>query len=139
MIYCFEASRINIVRLKENEEELRRVINIFKFKRYSLSPSEVTHETETKLAAFYTEKYLDALQKVGTELASTELQPADDLAFLATNSLVSLWKLTADDGYLCTAATLLEYVLTRSKQSFLARLLLVRIYRLLGVSIDHGL
>ncbi|KAL9715211.1 mitochondrial distribution and morphology [Leucoagaricus gongylophorus] len=116
----------------ENEEELRRVINIFKFKRYSLSPSEVTHETETKLAAFYTEKYLDALQKVGTELASTELQPADDLAFLATNSLVSLWKLTADDGYLCTAATLLEYVLTRSKQSFLARLLLVRIYRLLG-------
>jgi len=139
VICHLETSRINGVRLKENEEELHRVINVLKFKRYSISPAEVTHETETKLEALYIEKYFDALQKVGIGLASTELQPADDLAFLATNSIISLWKLTADDGYLCTAAALLEYVLTRSQQSFLARLLLVRIYRLLGMSIYHGL
>lgn len=124
----------------ETEDELRRVINIFKLKRYNLPPSEVTHEVETKLATLYTEKYLDALKKVGTELASTETQPADDLALLATNSLVNLWKLTADDGYLYTAAALLEYALTRSKQAFLARLSLVRIYRLLGaptLALEH--
>ncbi|KAJ3568563.1 hypothetical protein NP233_g5635 [Leucocoprinus birnbaumii] len=116
----------------ETEEELRRVINIFKLKRYNLSSSEVTHEAETKLAALYIQTYLEALKKVGTDLASTEAQPADDLALLTTQSLVNLWKLTADDGYLYNAAALLEYALTRSKQAFLARLSLVRIYRLLG-------
>jgi N-terminal acetyltransferase B complex non-catalytic subunit len=65
-------------------------------------------------------------------LASTELQPADDLALLAASSYVSLWKLTTDDGYLYSAVALLEYALIKSKQSYSAKLMLVRIYRLLG-------
>lgn len=95
--------------------------------------SEITHEAETARAALYTEKYLEAL-KFGTDLPSTELQPADDLALLGASSYVSLWKLTTDEGYLYAAATLLEYALTKSKQSYSAKFMLVRIYRLLGVS-----
>jgi N-terminal acetyltransferase B complex non-catalytic subunit len=109
-------------------------MNIYKLKRYNLTPSEITHESEIALATLYTERYLEALKKVGTELPSTEAQPADDLALLATSSLVNLWKLTAADGYLYTAAALLEYALTRSKQAFSARLSLIRIYRILGMS-----
>lgn len=45
---------------------------------------------------------------------------------------MSLWKLATDDGYLYSAVALLEYALTKSKQSYSAKLMLVRIYRLLG-------
>ncbi len=91
----------------------------------------MTVDGETARAELYTKAYLEGL-KLGVDLPNTELQPADDLALLAASSYVSLWKLTTDDGYLYTAIVLLEYVLTKSKQSFLARLMLIRIYRLLG-------
>lgn len=105
---------------------------MYKLQRYNLSASEITLDAETARATLYTEKYLEAL-KLGSDLPSTELQPADDLVLLAASSYVSLWKLTRDDGYLYTATALLEYALTKSKQSFLARLMLIRIYRLLGM------
>ncbi|KAF7778669.1 hypothetical protein Agabi119p4_3014 [Agaricus bisporus var. burnettii] len=113
------------------EDELARVINLLKLQRHNLLPSEITHDAETARAALYTEKYLQGL-KFGATLPSTELQPADDLALLAATSYVSLWKLTTDDGYLYSAVALLEYALTKSKQSYSAKLMLVRLYRLLG-------
>ena len=84
----------------------------------------------------YTKHYLSGL-KFGLNLPSTELQPADDLAILAGNSFVMLWKLTNDEGYLFSAATLLEFALTKSSQSFQSRLILIRIYRLLGKFLFH--
>lgn len=104
---------------------------MYKLKRYSLPTSEFTVEAETGRAELYTKAYLEGL-KLGVDLPSTELQSADDLVLLAANSYVSLWKLTGDDGYLRTTTALLEYALTKSKQSFLARLMLIRIYRILG-------
>ncbi|KXN86896.1 N-alpha-acetyltransferase 25, NatB auxiliary subunit [Leucoagaricus sp. SymC.cos] len=122
------------------QEQLRRLINLYKFQRYHLTSSEITHERETALAKLYTERYLEALKKTGFELPSTELHSADDLALLAASSFVSLWKLTAGDGYLYSAAALLEYGLTRSKHAFMFRLYLIRIYRLLSapnLALDH--
>jgi N-terminal acetyltransferase B complex non-catalytic subunit len=79
----------------------------------------------------YTDQYFEGL-KSGAELPATDLQPADDLAILAGNVFVTLWKLTSDENYLCNAVVFLEFALTRSKQSFQIRLMLIRIYRLLG-------
>ena len=111
--------------------ELRRLINSFKLLRYSTPSAAVTVEVELKRIVAYVRYYFEALP-LGEGLPSTELQHADDLMLLAGNAFVNLWKLTGDEGHLFNAVYLLEYALTKSTQSFLARLILIRIYRLLG-------
>lgn len=117
---------------KDDFPELRRSINVFKLLRFNTPSSEINVETELKCVAEYTKYYFEGLP-LGAGLPSTELQPADDLLLLAGNSLVNLWKLTGDDNYLFNAVYLLEFGVTKSKQSFMARLILIRIYRLLGM------
>lgn len=111
--------------------ELRRLVNSHKSLRYNLKPSDITVESETALATLYIQQYLEGL-KLGLDLPSSELQPADDLVLLAGNVFVNLWKLTSDEKYLHNATALSEFALTKSKQSFQTRLMLIRIYRLLG-------
>lgn len=117
--------------VKNSSNELRRLINAQKLLRYNLTPSELTVEAETNRMLLYAKYFIEGLP-LGSSLPSSELQPADDLALLAGNALINLWKLSADEGYLHTAAALLEFALTKSQQSFQARLILIRIYRLLG-------
>ncbi|CAK5277392.1 unnamed protein product [Mycena citricolor] len=122
-----------------SEPLLRRLINLHKLLRYNLPSSEVDEATESGRASLYTQLYLQALP-LGADLPPTELQPADDLAILAGGVFVNLWKLSSDDKYLYSAASLLEFALTKSKQAFQMRILLVRIYRLLGapaMALEH--
>ncbi|KAF8625781.1 hypothetical protein AX15_005171 [Amanita polypyramis BW_CC] len=114
-----------------NPGELHRLINAYKLSRYKLSASDITVDAEAERAALYIKHYLAGLE-LGLDLPSSELQPADDLAILAGNSLVILWRLTNDEGYLFRAVSLLEFALTKSRQSFQSRLVLIRLYRLLG-------
>lgn len=88
-------------------------------------------EKELIRVTAYTRYYFEGLA-LGAGLPSTELQPADDFALLAANAFVALWKLTGNDNHLMDATYLLEFALSRSKQSFLTRLILIRLYRLLG-------
>ena len=111
--------------------ELSRLVNSFKILRFSLIESYISVEMELARVETYLKYYLEALP-LGAHLPSTELQPADDLALLAGNTLVNLWTLTRHDGHLLSASYLLEFGLTKSKQSFLMRLMLIRIYRILG-------
>lgn len=70
--------------------------------------------------------------KLGVNLPDTELQPVDDLVILAGQTYVNLWKMTNDSTYLCKAVALLEFGLSKSKQSYRIRMLLIRLYQLLG-------
>ncbi|KAJ7063373.1 actin cytoskeleton organization protein [Mycena amicta] len=115
----------------DNSNTLRRLINSHKLLRYTLTSDELTVSAESARATLYTTQYLHGL-KFGSGLPPTELQPADDLVILAANTFVNIWQLTDDEKYLYNAAALLEFALTKSKQAFQMRLLLVRIYRLLG-------
>ena len=116
---------------QSTEPDFRRTVNIHLLLRRNLPTSEITPELESSRASQYLQEYLEAL-KLGTSLPNTELQPADDLAILAAQVFVNIWRLTDDDAPLYNAACLLEFGLTRSAQSFKMRLLLVRIYTLLG-------
>ena len=130
--FFFKASSIDLSPLtKTTAKELIRSINSYKLLRHNLSQSELTVEAETARLILYIQQYLNGL-KLGVDLPPTELQYADDLALLASNVFVNLWRLTSEDGYLLNAAVLLEFALTKSNQSFQARLILIRIYRLLG-------
>jgi N-terminal acetyltransferase B complex non-catalytic subunit len=93
-------------------------------------------ETELQCVDEYIKCYFEGLS-LGVNLPSTELQPADDCLLLAVNAFINLWKLTGEENYLLNAVYLLELGVTKSKPSFQARLMLIRIYRLLGKSLGH--
>ncbi|KAF4576791.1 hypothetical protein EYR36_004771 [Pleurotus pulmonarius] len=119
--------------------ELQRRINVHKLFRFNLATSQLTLEAETTRASLYFTEYLQALP-LGANLPNTELQPADDLAILAGCAYVNLWTISKEEKYLYIAASLLEYGLLKSNASFLMRLMLVRIYRLLGaptLALEH--
>lgn len=99
--------------------------------RNNLTESDLTVEAEQSRATIYTKQYIHALP-LGANLPSTELQPADDLAILAGTTFVNLWALTQDEKYLYQTSALLEFALTKSQQCFSIRLMLIRVYRLLG-------
>ena len=99
--------------------------------RYNIPSDELTVDAELFNANVYTTQYLEALV-VGKDLAVTDLQPADDLAILAGHSFVNLWSITQDEKHLYNAVSLLEFAVSKSKPSFRIRLMLIRLYRLLG-------
>nr|VWO98683.1 MAPKK kinase Kpp4 [Ganoderma boninense] len=119
--------------------DLWRYINAQKLLRYNLPPSALTPEAEIQRASQQVDAYLEGL-KLGKELPSYELQHSDDLAILASQAFVNVWKQTGDDTHLYSAAALLEYAISRSKTSYQVRLHLIRIYRLLGapsLALEH--
>lgn len=77
------------------------------------------------------ETYFKGL-KLGVDLPDTELQPADDLVILAGQTYVNLWKITNEMAYLYQAVAVLEFGCSKSKQSYLIHMLLIRLYQLLG-------
>ncbi|KAI0748133.1 N-acetyltransferase B complex non catalytic subunit-domain-containing protein [Daedaleopsis nitida] len=119
--------------------DLWRYINAQKLLRYNLTETQLSVEAETQRAIQCLDAYLDGL-KLGKDLPSYELQPADDLVILAAQVLVNNWKRTNDETFLYNAAALLEYAIGKSKMSYQIRLHLIRIYRLLGapsLALEH--
>lgn len=120
-----------LIYFQDSAAALPRGINALKLLRYNLPESEVTTELESARAAEYVQRYLEGLP-FGQELPDTELQPADDLVILAGQAYVNLWKLTGSEDHLYAAVSILEYASIKSKQSYRIRLLLLRLYHLLG-------
>ena len=116
-------------------DDLQRLINVRRLERYMLLDSEIAVESETARGLKFLHEYLDGLA-FGGDLPVTELQPADDLVLLAANALVMVWALSRSEEALYQAVTVLEYGLTKSRMSFQMRIMLVRIYRILGVWLD---
>lgn len=111
---------------------LARLINVFKLQRFSNKSARTETEEQADSAA-YLKAYFEALP-VGKDLPETELQPADDLAILAANALVSAWVIARKEPYLHQALVVLEYASSRSKQNYQFRVLAVRLYRLLAAN-----
>lgn len=118
--------------MQDTTDDLQQTINALKLVRYNLTPEELTPELENARAKQYLDVYLAGL-KLGADLPDTELQPADDLAILAGQTFVNLWKITSDVAYLYKAIALLDFALSKSKQSYLLRILLIRLYQLTGM------
>ncbi|KAK0228730.1 actin cytoskeleton organization protein [Armillaria fumosa] len=119
--------------------ELQRSTNRHKLLRHNLTQSDLTIEAELSYATLYTKQYLEGL-RLGKGLPTTELQPADDLAILAGHAFISLWVLSNDEKYLLNTVSLLEFASSKSKQSFRIRLMLIRLYRILGapsLALEH--
>ncbi|KAF8511363.1 N-acetyltransferase B complex non catalytic subunit-domain-containing protein [Gautieria morchelliformis] len=115
------------------ESNLRRLSNSCKLRRVTLCPEEITIESELESLQQLIRHYHNALP-LGKALPKTDLQPADDLAVLVGEVFVSLWSISNDPTHISNAAIFLESALTRSKHNYQFRLMLIRLYRLLGGS-----
>ena len=61
------------------------------------------------------------------------MQPADDLALLSAQALVSAYVLSSNDtAYLHQAVALLEFACGKSNKGYQLRMLLIRCYSILG-------
>ncbi|KAL4067946.1 N-acetyltransferase B complex non catalytic subunit-domain-containing protein [Scleroderma yunnanense] len=123
----------------ESVDSLQRLINIRKFQRHCLSEAEITVEAEITRGLQYLSEYMDGLT-LGKGLPVTELQPADDLLLLSAHAFVSAWTLSGSEDPLYNAVIVLEFGLSKSRMSFLMRMMLIRIYRILGapaLALDH--
>ena len=78
-------------------------------------------------------KYAETVP-AGAELKETELQHADPYGLLAAHYLIGLHKKTGDTVYIRRAVVVLEKLLVPSKYNAQARLLLVKLYCLLGAA-----
>ncbi|TKY87529.1 hypothetical protein EX895_003543 [Sporisorium graminicola] len=127
----------------KNELELKNNISIAKITR-TVQPSDtLTEQSEAQLASELLKQYLDGLS-VGASLPETEMQPADDLALLSVQALLSAYRLSGGKlVYLHQTIALLEFALTKSKKAYQLRMLLIRIYVLAGAfdraSVHYGL
>ncbi|KAI8880386.1 TPR-like protein, partial [Backusella circina FSU 941] len=77
-------------------------------------------------------QYQEALP-LGEGLEKTEMQYGDEFVILASHLLLDLYIQHKDTGYLIQAVTLLEMALEKSVYNFQIKLILVRLYVLLGV------
>lgn len=99
------------------------------------SSATPTPASEQALAKKYLNLYLEALP-LGEDLPETTLHPADDLAVLASEALISAFHSspTAPNPLtdLLNTLPILELAVSTSKYGYAARFLLLRMYRLLG-------
>ena len=126
---------------------VQRTINILRLQRLSSSSDATTVDSELQFAKRCLTLYLEALP-LGEELVSTELQPADDLALLAASTLLNAYHIQCQGqapsaetpalaqekfaSLLLDALVVLEQGASKSRWAYPFRLLLVRLYRLLG-------
>lgn len=106
-------------------------VNIRKLERF-LS----IHPTDNQALTIVNElwqQYQDALP-LGEELEKTEMQHGDEFIILAAHILLDLYNKDKKTSYLIQAITLLEIALIKSIHNFQIKLLLVRMYIMIGKS-----
>ncbi|ORX47178.1 hypothetical protein DM01DRAFT_1339199 [Hesseltinella vesiculosa] len=116
---------------KEKSAQVKNVyrsINVHKLKRFLRSNVD-----QDQLAYVDTlwQHYQEALP-LGEDLEKTEFQYGDDFVLLAGHVLFSLFEKTNDWVHVLRAITLLEVALQKSIYNFQIKLLLVRLYLVLG-------
>ncbi|CAE6517233.1 unnamed protein product [Rhizoctonia solani] len=111
---------------------LRRAVNVAKFLRTGKPTAEkISPEAEVGSARRYLKAYLDAAP-LCENYPETEQQPRDDFAIIAASAMVSAYIGSGKSSYLTQAVVILEYALSKSPFNARFRILLIRIYRLIG-------
>ncbi|QRV85892.1 phagocyte signaling-impaired protein [Ceratobasidium sp. AG-Ba] len=111
---------------------LRRAVNVAKLLRTGKPSAErIVPEDEAALARMYLKSYFEA-GSLCENFPPTEQQPRDDFAILAASALVSAYTGSGKASYLNEAVVILEFAHSKSPYNYRFRVLLIRLYRLLG-------
>ncbi|KAG9120166.1 hypothetical protein FRC07_004447 [Ceratobasidium sp. 392] len=127
-----------IEHLKEQTQDLsslngiRRAVNVAKMLRTGKPSAEaIVPEEEVNSASAYLKAYLDSAP-LCENFPPTEQQPRDDFAILAASALISAYTGSGKSSYLTEAVVILEYAHSKSPYNYRFRVLLIRLYRLIG-------
>ncbi|KAF9305110.1 N-alpha-acetyltransferase 25, NatB auxiliary subunit [Mortierella antarctica] len=118
----------------EKAETVKQIciqINIARFEHFVGLHTELSSTETTKLVNKLWRLYEDALP-FGKDLEETERQYGDDYAIMAAHLLISLHKQTKSYFPLLTAVFMMEHALNASKHNYQLKLVLIRVYELLG-------
>lgn len=83
------------------------------------------------LAQEYIDRYRHGLQ-FGGDLLPTDFQPADNYCLLAAHIFINVWEETGDETYITLVLSLLEQSLKSTPSNFQMKLLLMKIYNIIG-------
>ncbi|KAJ1038413.1 hypothetical protein NDA11_004240 [Ustilago hordei] len=112
----------------QSELDLRTNISIAKITRTIQPASTRTEASEAAIATSLLKQYHDGLS-IASCLPETEMQPADELALLGSQALLSCYRLSHGKlSYLHQTIALLEHALTKSQKGYQLRMLLIRTY-----------
>lgn len=109
--------------------KVRERINVAKLHRYCELTSRTDLGAALSNAAKYTQEYADALP-LGRGLEDTETQHGNPFVLLAAHWLIDA--AAHDQKHLIQAVVILEHAIRRSRADYQLKLLLIRLYRLLG-------
>ncbi|KAI7906285.1 N-acetyltransferase B complex non catalytic subunit-domain-containing protein [Cokeromyces recurvatus] len=115
-----------------NIKNVHKQVNIRKLERFLGLHSAVDVKEALEIVNTLWCEYQNALP-LGEGLEKTEMQYGDEFAILASHLLVDLYHQYKESSYLIQAISLLELALTKSIYNFQIKLILVRMYTLLGV------
>ncbi|KAF8928733.1 N-alpha-acetyltransferase 25, NatB auxiliary subunit, partial [Haplosporangium bisporale] len=118
----------------EKAETVKQIciqINITRFEHFVGLHSGLSSTEITNIVNKLWKLYEDALP-FGKDLEETERQYGDDYAIMAAHLLISLHKQTKSYFPLLTAVFMMEHALNASKHNYQLKLVLIRVYELLG-------
>ncbi|KAG0299446.1 N-alpha-acetyltransferase 25, NatB auxiliary subunit [Dissophora globulifera] len=112
-------------------KEITIQINLARFERSVGLQAKLNPTESMALVNKFWKLYEDALP-LGKDLSETERQYGDDYAIMAAHLLIDIHKETKSYFPLLNATFMLEQALSASKHNYQIKLVLVRIYELLG-------
>ncbi|KAF9114721.1 N-alpha-acetyltransferase 25, NatB auxiliary subunit [Mortierella sp. AM989] len=115
----------------ETVKEIIIQINIVRFERFVGLQSKLNSTEAMALVNKFWKLYEDALP-FGKDLEETERQYGDDYVIMASHLLIDIHKEAKSYVPLLNASFILEHALSASKHNYQIKLVLIRIYELLG-------
>ncbi|KAF9576942.1 N-alpha-acetyltransferase 25, NatB auxiliary subunit [Mortierella alpina] len=115
----------------ETVKEICIQINIVRFERFTGMHAKLNSTETMALVNQFWKRYEDALP-LGKDLEETERQYGDDYAIMAAHLLFDIHKETKSYFPLLNAIFMLEHALNASKHNYQLKLVLIRMYELLG-------
>ncbi|KAI1317905.1 N-alpha-acetyltransferase 25, NatB auxiliary subunit [Mortierella claussenii] len=112
-------------------KEIAIQINVARFERFVGLQTNLSSNEAVALVNKFWKQYEGALP-FGKDLEETERQYGDDYAIIAAHLLIDIHKDTKSYFPLLNAVFMLEHALSASKHNYQIKLVLIRIYELLG-------
>ncbi|CAG8502005.1 8272_t:CDS:10 [Acaulospora morrowiae] len=117
---------------KSKISNIQRNVNVYKLERFLGLLAELTEDDVLSYVNKLWALYKDTLQ-YGVNITETENQHGDECVILASHALFDLYTKVGKNTFIMQAILLLEMALTKSKHNFQLKLLLIRLYQIVGI------
>ncbi|XP_017771958.1 PREDICTED: phagocyte signaling-impaired protein [Nicrophorus vespilloides] len=127
---------ITSTNIPQTEQQMQRHICALQLSRLCGSHANLSAELIKALVTALSYHYLHGHQEYGAKLLSTDQAPADAYTLLGAHFLYDLHRMTGTSQPLLLAIVLLKYTLKNSPCNFHLKLLLLRLYHILGSGLN---